>query len=82
VLIFEQDLLNAQTDRVTAIADRFLAYYNILASSGLLTVQNLGLNVPIYDPSAYYNAVRNAPLTNVSPQGERLDRVLQSIGRN
>jgi outer membrane protein len=82
VLIFEQDLLNAQTDRVTAIADRFLAYYNILASSGLLTVQNLGLNVPIYDPSAYYNAVKNAPLTNVSPQGERLDRVLQSIGRN
>ena len=82
VLIFEQDLLNAQTDRVTAIADRFLAYYNILASSGLLTVQNLGLNVPIYDPSAYYNAVKTAPLTNVSPQGERLDRVLRSIGRN
>jgi outer membrane protein len=82
VLIFEQDLLNAQTDRVTATADRFLAFYNILASSGLLTVQNLGLNVPIYDPAAYYNAVRNAPLTNVSPQGERLDRVLRSIGRN
>lgn len=82
VLIFEQDLLNAQTDRVTALTDRFLALFDILASSGLLTVQNLGLNVPIYDPSAYYNAVDNAPTTLVSPQGEQLDRVLRSLNRN
>jgi outer membrane protein len=82
VLIFEQDLLNAQTDRVTAIADRFTAYFQVLTSIGLLTVQNLGLNVPVYDPAAYYNAVRNAPTTYVSPQGEKLDRVLRSIGRN
>ncbi|MGI1663406.1 TolC family outer membrane protein [Palleronia sp. KMU-117] len=82
VLIFEQDLLNAQTDRVTATADRFTAYFQVLTSIGLLTVQNLGLNVPIYDPAAYYNAVRNAPTTYVSPQGEKLDRVLRSIGRN
>jgi outer membrane protein len=82
VLIFEQDLLNAQTDRVTAATDRFTAIFDILASAGLLTVQNLGLNVPSYDPAAYYNAVRGAPTTFVSPQGEQLDRVLQSLGRN
>ena len=33
-----------------------------------------------YDPAAYYNSVRNAPLT-LSPQGKRLDRVLQAIGK-
>ena len=82
VLIFEQDLLNAQTDRVTAATDRFTAIFEILASAGLLTVQNLGLNVPSYDPAAYYNAVRGAPTTLVSPQGEQLDRVLRSLGRN
>ena len=26
-----------------------------------LTAERLGLNVPIYDPAAYYNAVKDAP---------------------
>jgi outer membrane protein len=82
VLIVEQDFLDARTDRVTALTDRFVAIFQILASAGLLTVENLGLNVPQYDPAAYYNAVRGAPTTIVSPQGEQLDRVLNSIGRN
>ncbi|MFN3274980.1 MAG: transporter, partial [Paracoccus sp. (in: a-proteobacteria)] len=47
---------------------------------GLLTVENLNLGIPTYDPSQYYNAVRNAPHT--SKQGESLDRVLRAIGRD
>jgi outer membrane protein len=47
----------------------------------LLTVENLKLGIPTYDPAAYYNAVHNAPIT-LSPQGKRLDRVLQAIGQN
>jgi len=43
-----------------------------------LTVGHLGLGIPTYDVSAYYNAVKGAPAT--SAQGRKLDRVLQAIG--
>ena len=46
---------------------------------GRLTVEHLNLGIPTYDPSAYYNAVRDAPYT--SPQGDSLDRVLRAIGK-
>ena len=46
---------------------------------GLLTVDNLNLGIPTYDPDVYYNAVRDAPVT--SPQGERLDRLMRSLAR-
>ena len=49
---------------------------------GLLTVDNLGLNVPTYDVAAYYNSVQGAPTTYVSPQGEKLDQVLRALNRN
>ncbi len=48
----------------------------------LLTVEHLNLGIPTYDASAYYNAVKTAPTYRVSPQGDKLDRVLQGIGRN
>ncbi|WP_420022786.1 TolC family outer membrane protein [Cereibacter azotoformans] len=80
VLNAEQDLLDAQADRLTAEAQRYVGIYQVLASMGLLTVEHLNLGIPTYDPAAYYNAVKNAPAT--SAQGKRLDRVLQSIGRN
>ena len=47
---------------------------------GLLTAEHLNLGIPTYDPAAYYNAVRNAPVTSV--QGESLDRVLRAIGKD
>ncbi|KEO53141.1 TolC family outer membrane protein [Thioclava indica] len=81
VLSAEQDLLDAQAGRITAAATLQVAYYQLLSSMGLLTVENLKLGVPTYDPAAYYNAVRNAPIT-LSPQGKKLDRVLQAIGQN
>ncbi|MGC8201923.1 TolC family outer membrane protein [Aliiroseovarius sp. PTFE2010] len=82
VLEAEQTLLNAQVSAIQAELGRYRAVYSVLGAMGLLTVDHLGLNVPRYDPSAYYNAVKTAPLTRVSPQGEKLDRVLESLGKN
>ncbi|WP_114967149.1 TolC family outer membrane protein [Alkalilacustris brevis] len=79
VLNAEQELLDARATRITAEAGRYVATYALLSSIGLLTVDHLNLGITTYDPEAYYNAVRNAPVT--SPQGESLDRVLRSIGR-
>lgn len=79
VLDSEQKLLAARVNRVTAEANLQLAHYQLLSSMGLLTVENLKLGIPTYDPSAYYNAVRSAPTT--SSQGESLDRVLRAIGK-
>lgn len=80
VLDAEQELLRAEAVRIRALADLQVAYYSLLASMGLLTVEYLNLGIPTYDPQAYYNAVKSAPLTSV--QGKSLDRVLQAIGKN
>lgn len=79
VLNAEQELLDARTARVNAGARQVVAVYSVLSSMGLLTVEHLQLGVPVYDPETYYNAVRNAPST--STQGQRLDRILESIGK-
>lgn len=79
VLDAEQDLLDARASRITAEADLQVGYYQLLSAMGLLTVEDLKLGIPTYDPAAYYNAVRNAPYTSV--QGKSLDRVLKAIGK-
>ena len=81
VLDQEQELLDAQTSRVSAAVDRQIAVYQILDAMGLLTAEHLGLNVPIYDPAAYYNAVKDGPTHDVSPQGKKLDNLFRAIGR-
>ncbi|MEM9342200.1 MAG: TolC family outer membrane protein [Pseudomonadota bacterium] len=81
VLDREQELLDAQTRLLSAQTDRVIAIYALLDSVGLLTVKHLGLGITTYDPSAYYNAVKDAPTVYVSPQGERLDRVLKRLNR-
>ncbi len=80
VLNAEQSLLDARSSRITAVANLQVANDSLLASMGLLTVDHLNLGIPVYDPAAYYNAVKNAPSTSV--QGKSLDRVLQAIGKN
>ncbi len=80
VLDAEQSLLEARADRITAEANLQLAHYQLLAAMGRLTVEHLNLGIPTYDPSQYYNAVRDAPYT--SKQGESLDRVLRALGRD
>jgi len=79
VLDAEQDLLDARASRLSAVAQRYIGIYQLLASMGLLTVDHLALGIPTYDPAAYYNAVRRAP---TSIQGRKLDRIMKSIGGN
>ncbi len=81
VLNAEQELLDARAALIQAEIQQFVAVYTLLARMGLLTVEHLNLGIVTYDPAAYYNAVDDAPLRHVSPQGEKLDRVLKSIGR-
>lgn len=80
VLDAEQSLLVARANKITAQANLQLAHYQLLSAMGLLTVENLKLGIPTYDPSAYYNAVQDAPYT--TRQGQSLDRVLRAIGKD
>ncbi len=80
VLDAEQELLDARATKITAEANLQVANYSLLASMGLLTADHLSLGIPTYDPEAYYNAVKDAPVTSV--QGKSLDRVLKAIGKN
>ena len=81
VLDAEQELLDARADAVTAATQEAVAAYAVLQSMGLLTADHLNLNVQAYDPTAYYNAVRNAP-TFTSRQGQQLDKVLRALNRD
>ena len=82
VLNAEQDLQDARATLISARTAEVLAIYNLLAAMGLLTVDHLDLGVVTYDPSAYYNAVKDAPGHEVSPRGQKLDSVLRAIGRD
>ncbi len=82
VLNAEQSLLEAQDAEISARSDQYLAVYSLLSAMGLLTAEHLKLGIATYDPAAYYNAVKSAPITQVSPQGERLDKVLKALGGN
>ncbi|SPF81920.1 TolC family outer membrane protein [Pseudoprimorskyibacter insulae] len=80
VLNAEQELLDARAGFISAAADEYEAAYNVLASIGQLTAASLKLNVPVYDPSEYYNLVKTAPTVR-SEQGKQLDRVLKALGK-
>ncbi len=82
VLDAEQELLDARFNLVSAQVDEMVAAYRVLAAIGDLTADKLQLNVPRYDPAAYYNLVKSAPPRAASRQGSQLDRVLKSIGKN
>lgn len=81
VLDAEQELLNARANLISAEADVYIAAYTVLASIGQLTAKDLRLDVQTYDPSAYYNLVKDAPVP-ISPQGEKLERVLRALGKD
>ena len=81
VLDQEQDVLDARTNLASAGVDRIIAAYQVLDAMGLMTAENLRLNVPIYDPAAYYNSVKDAPRGQVSKRGQALDRVMRSLGK-
>ncbi|AEI94934.1 MULTISPECIES: TolC family outer membrane protein [Roseobacter] len=81
VLDAEQELLDAETARISDEANLYIAAYGVLDATGRLTAQNLNLGVQQYDPTAYYNLAKDAP-TTTSEQGRQLDRVLRSLQRN
>ena len=80
VLDSQQDLLDARSARIDAQAQQYVALYSLLSAMGLLTVEHLGLGIQTYDPAAYYNAVKNAPVRG-SKRGQQLDRVLERLQR-
>ena len=82
VLDAEQDLLDARIGLIEAQTSLYQASYGLLAAMGLLTVEHLNLDVPEYDPTAYYDAVNRAPIHTPTVRGERLDAVLDRLGRD
>lgn len=82
VLNAEQELLDAEANRIAAQSGQYLAAYALLSSMGLLTADHLKLGIATYDPEAYYNAVKSAPVHRVSPQGKRLDSLLEALSKN
>ncbi|EPX80815.1 TolC family outer membrane protein [Litoreibacter arenae] len=81
VLDAEQVLFDARTTRVVSETQVYSAAYGLLAAMGLLTTDALKLNVERYDPSEYYNAVKNAPVP-ISKSGKKLDRILERYQKN
>lgn len=59
VLDAQRDLVQAQVLQVTAERNRVVSGYQLLASIGHLTAEEVGLKVPIYDPDANYRRVRD-----------------------
>ncbi|WP_439816783.1 TolC family outer membrane protein [Zavarzinia sp. CC-PAN008] len=60
VLDAEQELLNARVTLVGARRDEYVAAFQLLAATGLLTVEYLRLPVAAYDPALNYEQVRDA----------------------
>ncbi len=58
VLNAEQALLNSRVTLVQNLTNLITASYTVLAAVGRLTARDLNLNVPLYDETAYYQAVR------------------------
>ncbi len=58
VLNAEQTLLNSRVTLVQNLASLITNSYGVAAAIGRLTARDLNLNVPLYDETAYYNAVR------------------------
>ena len=79
VLSSEQDLLSAKAAALQAEANLYVNQYALLSAMGMLTAEDLRLNVPIFDPQAYYNAVKSAPAT--SARGAKLDKILKTLGK-
>ena len=69
VLNAQQELVNARVALVTAQHDRVVASYALLAAVGGLSMQHLGLDVVIYDPTVHYQQIRDAWIGVRIPDG-------------
>src|SRR5882757_1109563 len=70
VLNAQQELVNARIALVTSQRDRLVNSYALLASTGRLAPQVLGLTVPTYDPQVHYHQVRDAWTGVRTPDGQ------------
>jgi outer membrane protein len=59
VLNAQQALLTSRTTLVQNLAQLVTASYQVAAALGRLTARDLHLPVPLYDETAYFNAVKN-----------------------
>ena len=59
VLQQQQTLLSAQLALVQSLSSMVTASYSVAAAIGRLTARDLKLNVPLYDETAYYRAVKD-----------------------
>ncbi len=59
VLQQQQTLLSAQLTLVQSLTNLVTASYAVASAIGRLTARDLKLNVPLYDDTAYYKAVRD-----------------------
>lgn len=65
----EQKLLEAKSNLTSALRDRYVASFNLLSAMGLLTVDNLNLGIPAYDPAVNFNRVKTSPLSSFAGGG-------------
>lgn len=59
VLDSKQELLDAKVSFLGAQRDEVVASFQLKEATGQLTARDLGLPVEFFDPTAYYNKVRN-----------------------
>jgi outer membrane protein len=59
VLNAQQTLLNSRVALVQNLAQLVTASYQVASAIGRLTARDLHLPVPLYDETAYYNAVKD-----------------------
>ena len=78
ILDAEQSLMSAKVQLASTKRDEYVAAYELLKAMGLLTAQNLNLNVKQYDITKNYDAVKNAPRNN---QFFKLDNLLKRWGQ-
>lgn len=56
----EQNLLSAKSTLASSQRDEYVSAYNLLSSMGLLTVDNLSLGIPAYDPQVHFDQVNRS----------------------
>jgi outer membrane protein len=71
----DQELLSAKSNLASAQRDEYVAALNLLLSMGLLTVDNLDLGIPAYDPEVNFKEVTSSASTSFSGS-----RILDAIG--
>jgi len=79
VLNSEQDLLQAESDLITAIRDEYVNAYGVLSAMGLLTVEHLNLGIESYDPDVNYKKVSGTNKFGVKRQ-KLLDKLKKLSG--